>query len=379
MEAIKQQISKLIDKSNNILVATPENINGDALGSALAVCGALEQMGKNANLIIPKEIPVKFEFLPKINSLSYDILKEREFILSIKNPKNHINNLCYEKKEEFLNIYLKAKEKIEDKDLRIIRSHPFDLIFTINAQSFENLGKAFEYNPELFFETPIVNIDNHIANENFGEINLIDITSSSVSEIVMELIDFIDRNLLNQDLATWVLTGLIDATNNFQSPKTTPRTFNNAALLINRGGDQQRVIRYLYKTKSLEFLRFWGRVLHKLSWDKEKKLVWGKIRQHDFQKTNTSPECLPQIFDEIKSTFPEIKTAFLLWQNIPINRQAPLNEKVKGTIYSLNQEFLRTLVHKLNGVLKNNNLLFETQSSSLEEIEQRVLDLINGE
>lgn len=382
MEAIKQQISRLIDKSNNILVATPENINGDAFGSALAIIGALEKIGKSAKLIIPEEIPQRFEFLPKINSLSYDVLQEREFILSIKNPKNHINNLCYEKKEEFLHIYLKAKEKIEEKDLRLVRFHPFDLIFTINAQSFEGLGKAFEYNPELFFETPIVNIDNHLSNENFGEINLIDITSSSVSEIIMELIDFIDRNLLTKDIATWILTGLIDATDNFQSPRTTPRTFNNAALLINRGGEQQKIIRYLYKTKSLEFLRLWGRVLHKLSWDERKKLVWGKIRQHDFQKTTTGSECLPQILEEIKSAFPEMKTTFLLWQT-------PLNGETKGTIYSLNLELLKDLSHRLNGILKNNNLLFsargglalgeETENIALDRMEKQILDLINEE
>ncbi len=372
MEGIKQQISKLINKSNNILVAAPENIDGDALGSALALVGALKDLGKNANLIIPEEIPAKFDFLPKTNSLSYEILQEREFVLSIKNPKNHINNLYYEKREDLLHIYLGAKEKIEEKDLKLRRTHPFDLIFTLNIQDFEYLGKAFEYNPELFFETPVINIDNHVANENFGEINLIDITSSSVSEIVMELIDFIDRNLLNQDIATWILTGLIDATDNFQSSKTTPRTFNNAAILITRGGDQQKIIRYLYKTKSLDFLRLWGLVLHKLSWNEEKKLVCGKIKQDDFQKTSTGSECLPQIFEEIKTAFPEMKTTLLIWQ-------APLNEKVKGTIYSSNQELLKGLAPKLNGALKNGNLFFSINTLSLEETEKQILDLIKLE
>jgi nanoRNase/pAp phosphatase (c-di-AMP/oligoRNAs hydrolase) len=370
MEAIKRQIAGLVNKGQNVLIAAPENINGDALGGALALTSALGKIGKSTQLVIPKELPKKFEFLPKTNSLSYDRFREREFVLSIQNPEDHINNLYYEKKDGLLHIYLKAKKKIEEKDFRVNHSHPFDLIFTINSQDFENLGKAFEYNPELFFETPVINIDNQVANENFGEINLIDITSSSVSEIVMGLIDFLGRNLLDKDIATWILTGLIDATDNFQSPKTTPRTFNNAALLINRGGDQQKVIRYFYKTKSLDFLRLWGRILHQLSWDQEKKLVWGKIREKDFRKTNTTSECLPQIFEEIKTAFPEMKTTFLVCSS---------SEEIKGTVCSSNSELLKSLTSKLSGVLKNGNLFFGVKNLSLEETEKQLLDLIDKE
>lgn len=370
MEGIKQQISKLINKSNNILVATPENINGDALGGALALVGALEKMEKSVQLIIPKELPRKFEFLPKTNSLSYDKFQEREFVLTIKDPEEHINNLHYTKENGLLHIYLGTKKKIEEKDLRINSSHPFDLIFIINSRDFENLGKAFGYNPELFFETPVINIDNHVANENFGEINLVDITSSSVSEIVMGLIDFLDRNLLDKKIATWVLTGLIDATDNFQSTKTTPRTFNNAAILINRGGEQQKIIRHFYKSKTLEFLRLWGRVLHQLSWDENKKLVWGKVQEEDFQKTNTGSEYLPQIFEEIKMAFPEMKTTLLLWS---------AQNEIKGTIYSFNPEFLRSLALQLNGIQKNGNLFFTIKNLSFDEAGKKLLDLINEE
>jgi len=379
LETTKQHISKLIDKSSNILVAAPEDINGDALGSTLALTSALKRMGKNAQLITPKELPKKFEFLPKINSLSYGSFQEREFVLSIKNPDNYINKPYYKKEDGLLHIYLNAKKKILEKDFRLLNSHPFDLIFTVNSQDFENLGKSFEYNPELFYETTLINIDNHTTNENFGEINLVNITSSSVSEIVMELVDFLDRNLLDKEISTLILAGLIDATRNFQSSKTTPRTFNNAALLISRGADQQGIIRHFYKTKSNNFLRLWGQVLRRLSWNKKEKLIYGIIEQRDFQKTNTSPDFPPQLFEEIKSAFPEMKTAFLIW---------PFQKEIKGMIYSLDLGFLEKLVSNLNGLVKNNNLFFtaniqyldsQSENKILNEAKQRILDLINKE
>jgi len=379
VEGTKQQISKLVNKSNNILIATPENINGDTLGSAFALTDALEKTGKRAKLFIPKEIPQKLQFLPKKNSLSSDNFLEREFILSIDNPQDHINKLYYEKDNERLYLYLKGKKNIKQENLSIKPSRFFDLIFTLGVKDFESLGKAFEYNPELFFETPIVNIDNRPENGNFGEINLVDIAFSSVSELTLEIIDFLNRNLINKEVATWILTGLIDATDNFQSPKTTPRTFNNAALLINRGANQQEIIRYLYKTKSLDFLRLWGRILHKLSWDKNKNLIWGHIEEKDFKQMNTPPNSVQQIIDEMKTVFPGLKTIALFWQKSEQEKNKNTNQlKVGGLIYSVNTEFVRQLSIQLNGVLKNNILFFEIKNSFSKEVEKQIIDLIDN-
>jgi len=289
--------------------------------------------------------------------------------LSIKDPENQIKNLYYQKSNGLLHLYLGGEKKIEERDIQIRPSHIFDLIFTINVQEFSHLGKIFEQNPELFFDTPIINIDNHPNNQNIGQINLVDINSSSVSEIVMDIIDFIDRKLLDQEVATKILAGIIDATNNFQAPKITPRTFNNAALLINRGGDQQKIIRYFYKSKSINFLRLWGRVLHKLYWSKSKKIAWAKLAQKDFQKTNTNSEALFSIFEEIKKIFPEVKASFILWPTFS-------NDKIKFMFKASKPEILNNFAIKLNGTFKNNILCFEILNKSLEEAEKEILNLI---
>jgi len=53
MQETKNQIANLVNKSNNILIAPPENINGDALGSSLALVLALKKLKKNSQLILP--------------------------------------------------------------------------------------------------------------------------------------------------------------------------------------------------------------------------------------------------------------------------------------------------------------------------------------
>ncbi len=369
MEKTKQQIANLINSSKNILIAPPENLSGDALASGLALTDILNRLGKNSNIIIPEKLPEKFNFLSKINPFSSDQIKEREFILSIKNKNNHINNLSYKKEGDLLHIYLKAKDKIEEKDLRIKYFHSFDLIFTIKNQEYKHIGKAFDYNPDLFFETPIINIDNHPDNERFGQINLIDITSSSVSEIILDLIDFIDRSLLDKEVATKILAGLIEATNNFQSTKINPKAFNNAALLINRGGDQQKIIRNLYKTRPLNFIQLWGRVLRKISTSPKQDLVWARITQKDFKKTNTCYKYIPQIFEEIKKAFLDMVTSFIIWPNSS-------NQEIKGAIFSTDSELLTNLKYKLKGKQDGSMIFFKIKKTSSDQVEHKILNLI---
>lgn len=403
----KQQTFKLIQKVKNILVIPPDPINGDALGGSLALIGVLQKLGKNARLVLSPEIPDKFNFLfkkaelltggvsfPKINSLSPDELGEREFILSIGDIDENIPEPRFGIKNNRLEIHLTSKKKIEENNIRL---HPapflYEAIFTIASQDFENLGQVFEKNPELFFETPIINIDNQPSNENFGEINLIDLTSSSTTEIVMDLIEYLNRDLLDEDIATALLTGIISATNNFQSSKTCPKTFNNAAFLINKGASQQKIIRYLYKARPLNFLRLWGGVLRKLRWDEKRKIISTIIKDIDFKRTSTSPDCLPRILEELKENFPQIKTSLILWES-PIPRkeieqeiklattQMPLQKDINGLIYSSASGFFRSLISKLEAEqietsLKNGNLFLEIKDTSLEEAEKQILDLLD--
>ena len=57
-----------IKKAEKIVILTHELPDGDAVGSSLATGLALEEMGKNVDIIIP-EYSKSFSFLPKIDKL----------------------------------------------------------------------------------------------------------------------------------------------------------------------------------------------------------------------------------------------------------------------------------------------------------------------
>src|SRR6202042_3084276 len=129
-----------------------------------------------------------------------------------------------------------------------------DLIIVLEAGSLENLGKIYEQHTDVFFETPKINIDNKANNEYFGAINLVDVTATSVAEILAELLQKYEDQLIDEDVATCLLAGIISKTHSFQHVLTTPKAFLKASELVALGGRQQEVVKHIYKTKSLPLL-----------------------------------------------------------------------------------------------------------------------------
>ena len=63
------QISKVLERSKNIYLASHINPDGDSIGSIMALGLELEQLDKNIKFIKTDTIPNTFNFLPDIERL----------------------------------------------------------------------------------------------------------------------------------------------------------------------------------------------------------------------------------------------------------------------------------------------------------------------
>ena len=109
---------------------------------------------------------------------------------------------------------------------------------------------------DFFYQTPIINIDHQTHNENYGQINLIELKALAVVEIIFSLINKWDKNLIDEDTATCLLTGLYDKTWGFKSSQTTPQTLNTADQLINLGARQNKIVYNLYQANLVYLIEF---------------------------------------------------------------------------------------------------------------------------
>ncbi len=107
--------------------------------------------------------------------------------------------------------------------------------------------------------TEIVKIDHHIAVDDFGNINVVDETASSASQLIAQfLMDKNDILKINPAGASALYMGMIGDTNRFMYKTTDERTFRLAAMLVETGIDIDALYQrmYLRKAKDLQIHAF---------------------------------------------------------------------------------------------------------------------------
>jgi len=301
-----QQTQQLIEKSTSILITTapiyknqPIITQIDKVASSLALHYILKELGKKTRVAI-KGAKKQFSFLPFCEHIKSNLNAAKDFILSLNTKEKKVKKINYTEEDEKLNIFITPKNgSFISQDLSLKYGPPkHDLIIVLDLADLENLGKNLEKNAELFYEAPIVNIDIKAGNEYFGEVNLVEITSSSCSEIIYKLIKNIWPEKITQDLATLLLSGIIARTNSFQSYSTTPETFKASSELLEKGADKDSIIQNLFKTKNFSLLKLLGRALARIKANTNKKIVWTILTQDDFKKSLSSTKMLDYVFEE---------------------------------------------------------------------------------
>ncbi|MBT4277362.1 hypothetical protein HOD96_01285 [Candidatus Falkowbacteria bacterium] len=374
MLEINEQILSAIKKSNNILIAFRKNYNGDSIGSALSLYLFLKTMDKNIDMVCDNfQAEDKFQFLDNIEKINSNIKKEKTFTINLNTSKTDLDSLRYEQKENSIDIIIEPKTGyFEKNDVKVSSSLiKYDLIFVLDSQDLESLGKIFEDNANFFYNTPIVNIDHHPGNESFGQINLVNLTASSTSEIVFSLLKEINSpTTLNEKQAESLLTGIIDCTNSFKSLAVTPKTLTDVASLIDLGADREHIIKNLYQIYSVDNLKLWGRVLARLKENENKELVWSLVTSEDFAKTNTSKNHLVGVIDELIINMPKIKLVALFYQE--------KDKEVKVIIKNKNKVDLMSVLSKYNPVGDNLMATVSIPDKGLIDSEKEITEILKN-
>jgi len=367
---LQQQFKNFLEKSKEILILLPQNPQGDEIGSAWALYFFLKKRGFSPNIGLSGELPLKFSFLPKPEKILPEISGARDFVLSFDTTRNKIIHLKTEEKENRYNVYVTPeKGSVDPRDFSfILAKFNYDLLIVLGCSDLEKLGKIYETNSDLFFEVPIINIDHQSSNENFGQINLVDVTASSTSEIVSQALEQNYPDAMTEEVANCLLTGIISATNSFQENSTTPKTLLSAANLMDKGAKQQEIIRWLYKTQSFNTLKLWGRVMAKLKLEESLKLVWSELTIEDFVYSRTRPEDLPAILEKLKENYSEGRTFLCLFNNTP--------ESTVALVKSASPELLKKLAAFFSGEIKQEILEIKFNSGHMVETGKIVVDKI---
>lgn len=229
----------MLRQASCVLLPTHQNVDADSLSSVLALKLALEQMNVRAEVLVTDgEVPHSLDFLPAVD-----------------------------------NVLLYGHDELPEYDVMLMADH-----------SDRTRGGAFyRDDPTRVSGTvPIINIDHHVTNDEFGVVNIIQPTAASTTEILADVLA-VWGTVLTRDIAQCLLAGIYGDTLGLRTESTTARTMRTAADLVDNGGNPVPIVNALFRLKSKEAVLLWRAALRGVSWTGD--LIWTELTQKMFEES----------------------------------------------------------------------------------------------
>ena len=238
-------LSKVVDairRHKRFLISAHIDPEGDAVGSQLAIASLLKRMGKKVMLIDEDPPPASCMFLPRIKSI-----------------------ILY-------------------KDLNGRRAWKFDCAVIVDCPTLERIGRVRELIAE---DTTLINIDHHVSNDMFGDVNWVDSRAAAVGEMIFELSKKLKLGL-TRDEAEMIYSAILIDTGSFRYSNTTAKTHMIAAELIGKRLDMNAIYEHLFELRSFQSTYLLGLVLSGIKKSKDGKIVWVWLTRRMLKESGAS-------------------------------------------------------------------------------------------
>jgi phosphoesterase RecJ-like protein len=217
-----KELSELFESSDNILLISHINPDGDSVGSQLALYQYLTYKGKKVEMMCPNSLQ---EFLKWMDGA------------------------------DKINIFIRNRKKCT----KLINQAEVIIMIDFNQPS--RLGESEKC---VLASTAVkVIIDHHREPHEIAKLLISDPSRCSTAELVHDMITIMNgRPFLNKSYSEAIYVGIITDTGNFEHGAYTGRTFRIAADLIESGIDKGRILNVVYNNFSAERMRLLGLALY---------------------------------------------------------------------------------------------------------------------
>lgn len=233
-----EKIIEAINRYESFVITAHVNLEGDSLGSQLAMKQLLEGLGKKVFVIDHDLVPEHYKFLPKADGISNKIDRRLEF----------------------------------------------DAIVVLDCPTLKRIGKVKDM---ISKNKVIINIDHHISNEKFGQVNWVDPNASSAGEMVYRL--FKEMNApLTKEIALCLYIAILTDTGSFNYDNTSKVTHEIAGELLGYGLEPALVSENVYDRRTTSDIRLLGLVLSTLTVNERGDVAYLVITKDMLKTTGVS-------------------------------------------------------------------------------------------
>lgn len=315
--ALPQQLHNLLGRTKRPIIVLKAEPTIDDYTAAFALHAFFSTVNKSSQIISEHgRLPSTLAFLPISIPIQNDFLHLHALNIHLDIRHTQVDELTYLTNDQELIITVLPKNGLwQEKNIRTVcQEYRYDLIIAIGTPDRASMGTLPTRYADFFLQTPIVVIDHEPKNEYFGAFNLVDLTASSVSEVCFDVLDKLDPSNITEHRATALLTGMMSKTKGFRASTVNAKTLETAQKLIERGAKREKIVEHLYRTRSVETLRLWGRALARLKSEESLNMVWTMVTRQDFVTAGATEEALTDVVDELLSTSPHSQIAILFFE-----------------------------------------------------------------
>ncbi|MGH7236953.1 MAG: DHH family phosphoesterase, partial [Candidatus Saccharimonadales bacterium] len=242
MDDVEKQIAERIKQANNVLVAVNSNPNVDQLAAAIGLTLMLNKMDKHGTSVFSGEVPSTIEFLQPEKTFEKDTNSLRDFIIAL--DKSKADKLKYKVEDRVVKIFITPyRTRIDQADLEFSQGDfNVDVVVCLGVNNQEDLDQAITAHGRILHDATVVSLNNSSADNKLGSsLNWHLDKASSLCEMVARLSDDLGKDVLDESVATALLTGIVAETDRFSNDKTSSETMTASAKLMAAGADQQLV------------------------------------------------------------------------------------------------------------------------------------------
>lgn len=243
MNDARQQIVEKIKDSSNILVTVSRDPSVDELSAALGVTLLLNKMKKHATAVFSGAIPPAITFLDPEKTFEATVDSLRDFIIAL--DKEKADHLRYKVEGDVVKIFITPyRTTITSDDLDFSQGdYNVELVLALGVENQDDLDEALAAHGRILHDATVATMSAGDAQSELGSIDWHEQNASSLSEMLVNLSDGLksEKGLLDEQIATAFLTGIVAATDRFSNNLTSSKVMTVAAQLMSAGANQQLI------------------------------------------------------------------------------------------------------------------------------------------
>ena len=266
-----EPLLKTFESHQRFTITTHVRPDADAIGSAVALAGLLQRMGKLTRIIVPGEAPPYLQWLDDGKQL------------------------------------LKIGEQVSHEEALDTNCH-----VVVDTSAWAQLGDVGPVLRETQAEKIV--IDHHVSSDDLGATEYKDTEASAAGVLIAELYEAAGI-VPTEEQAAAMFCAIATDTGWFRFSSVEPRTLFIAGRLIEAGAQPSKIYRRLYERSSMARLKLQSRVLDRITLAADGRLAYSWVLRSDIDEVGAQPADTEGFVNQLLS-LENIDAAFLMVEQI---------------------------------------------------------------